>query len=111
MKNVFDAIVLGGGVHGAGTLHDLSSRGIRNICLIEKKHLASGTSSKSTKLIHGGIRYLERPGQMKMVYESLRERRLLLELAPDIVKPLEFLIPLPKRKFFESIKMKFVYHP
>ena len=94
------------GVHGAGTLHDLSSRGLKNICLIEKKYLASGTSSKSTKLIHGGIRYLQRPGQMKMVYESLRERRLLLELAPDLVKPLEFLIPLPKKDFLGSLKIK-----
>ena len=89
-------LVLGGGVHGVGVLHDLASRGWTDVHLVEKNSLASGTSSRSTKLIHGGLRYLRHAGQVHMVAESLRERRLLLSLAPDIVEPIELLVPIVK---------------
>ena len=68
-----DVVILGGGIHGVGVLHDLATRGINNICLLEKSSLGSGTSSRSTKLIHGGIRYLKRISQFRMVSESLRK--------------------------------------
>ncbi|MEZ4744112.1 MAG: glycerol-3-phosphate dehydrogenase/oxidase [Bdellovibrionota bacterium] len=97
------ALVLGGGIHGVGVLHDLSSRGWKDIHLIEKATLASGTSSKSTKLIHGGLRYLKRISQFGMVAESLHERKLLLDLAPDLVKPIEILIPILDGKGSSSL--------
>ena len=106
MPEAAKIIILGGGIHGAGVLHDLCSRGFSDVTLIEKNELGSGTSSKSTKLIHGGLRYLEHPSQIGMVYESLRERKLLLNLASDIVHPMEFLIPIEQGSNFESIKMK-----
>ena len=64
-----DVLILGGGVHGVGVLHDLVSRGLTNVCLVEKNRLGTGTSSKSTKLIHGGLRYLERPSQVLTLHE------------------------------------------
>lgn len=101
-----DVLVLGGGVHGVGVLHDLVSRGLKNVCLLEKNSLASGTSSKSTKLIHGGLRYLERISQMSMVFESLQERKFLLSVAPDIVHPIEILVPLLRSDFYNRAKIK-----
>jgi glycerol-3-phosphate dehydrogenase len=86
-------LILGGGIHGVGLLHDLVSRGFRDCHLLEKKTIGSGTSSRSTKLIHGGLRYLRRLHDFSLVYESLRERRQLLKLAPDLVHPLEILLP------------------
>lgn len=101
-----NVLILGGGIHGVGVLHDLASRGIKNLYLIEKNMLGSGTSSKSTKLIHGGLRYLQRLSQISMVYESLQERKFLLHLAPEIVKPIEILIPIMKNQSLNSIKIK-----
>ncbi len=107
IPNSVEVLILGGGVHGVGVLHDLVSRGLcDNVCLIEKNKLASGTSSKSTKLIHGGLRYLQRLSQMPMVFESLQERKFLLSVAPDLVKPIEILIPLLKGDFLNWIKIK-----
>lgn len=100
-------LILGGGIHGVGVLHDLVSRGWNDVHLIEKSTLASGTSSKSTKLIHGGLRYLQRFSQMGMVSDSLRERRFLLDVAHDIVKPIELVIPVEKSRFGYWLKMKF----
>ena len=88
------ALILGGGIHGVGVLHDLVSRGFKDVFLCEKNGLGSGTSSRSTKLIHGGLRYLKRISDFPLVSEALRERRLLLSLAPDIVHPLELYLPL-----------------
>lgn len=90
-------LVLGGGIHGVGILHDLASRGWRDIHLVEKSRCGSGTSSRSTKLIHGGLRYLRNIRDFWLVSESLRERKVLLRLAGDIVKPLELLLPALKR--------------
>ena len=89
-------LVLGGGIHGVGVLHDLASRGWRDIHLVEKGSLGAGTSSRSTKLIHGGLRYLKRITDFGLVTEGLRERQLLMELAPDLVRPVEMLFPILK---------------
>jgi glycerol-3-phosphate dehydrogenase len=87
----FDLLILGGGITGAGVALDAALRGFR-VALIDKGDFASGTSSVSSKLIHGGLRYLEHAG-FHLVYEALRERRLLLNNAPHLVHPLRFLIP------------------
>jgi len=89
-------LILGGGIHGAGTLHDLASRGWRDVHLIEKDRLGAGTSSKSTKLIHGGLRYLRRVADFGLVSEALKERQVLMHLAPDLVHPVELLFPILK---------------
>jgi glycerol-3-phosphate dehydrogenase len=92
----FDVLVIGGGVTGAGAALDAASRGLR-VALVEARDLASGTSSRSSKLIHGGLRYLEQ-FDFKLVYEALHERDLLVaKLAPHLVKPVAFLYPLYKK--------------
>ncbi len=87
-----DVLVIGGGITGAGVALDAASRGYR-VGLVEQADFAGGTSSRSTKLIHGGIRYLPQ-GHLTLVRDALRERRLLLELAPHLVHPLPFVVPL-----------------
>jgi glycerol-3-phosphate dehydrogenase len=86
-----DLLVVGGGVNGAGIARDAAGRGLR-VCLIEQRDLASATSSASTKLIHGGLRYLEY-GELGLVREALKERERLLAIAPHIVRPLRFVLP------------------
>jgi glycerol-3-phosphate dehydrogenase len=88
----YDVIIIGGGVHGAGVLQAAAAAGHRAL-LIEKHALASGTSSKSSKLIHGGLRYLE-SGQFSLVHESLRERAILLRIAAELVELKPFFIPV-----------------
>jgi glycerol-3-phosphate dehydrogenase len=88
----FDLLVIGGGITGAGVALDAASRGLKT-ALVEKDDWASGTSSKSSKLIHGGLRYLQQR-EYRLVYENLAERQRLLENAPHLVTPLPFLIPL-----------------
>ncbi len=88
---VYDLLVIGGGIQGVAVARDAALRGLR-VILAERGDFASGTSSRSSKLIHGGIRYLE-TGQFRLVREALRERALLLTLAPEYVRPLPFLIP------------------
>ncbi|MGH9119196.1 MAG: FAD-dependent oxidoreductase [Acidimicrobiales bacterium] len=88
----FDVLVIGGGVTGAGIALDAASRGLRT-ALVERDDFASGTSSKSSKLIHGGLRYLQ-TGEVRLVYQALAERTRLQHNAPHLVKPLPFLIPL-----------------
>jgi glycerol-3-phosphate dehydrogenase len=94
MRNeVFDLVVIGGGVTGAGVALDAVTRGL-SVALVEQRDWASGTSSRSSKLIHGGLRYLEQ-FDFGLVREALRERSLLLdELAPHLVRPVSFLYPL-----------------
>src|SRR4029077_3866415 len=87
----YDLLVIGGGIQGAAVARDAALRGL-SVMLLEKGDFASGTSSRSSKLIHGGIRYLE-TGQFRLVREALRERALLLALAPEFVRPLPFMIP------------------
>jgi glycerol-3-phosphate dehydrogenase len=88
----FDVLVIGGGITGAGVALDAASRGLKT-ALVERHDFASGTSSKSSKMIHGGLRYLQQR-DFRLVYEALHERQLLLENAPHLVTPLPFLIPL-----------------
>ncbi|MGW5052815.1 glycerol-3-phosphate dehydrogenase/oxidase [Actinokineospora sp. NPDC004072] len=92
----FDVVVVGGGVVGTGTALDAATRGLR-VALVEARDLASGTSSRSSKLFHGGLRYLEQL-EFGLVREALRERELMLtRLAPHLVKPVSFLYPLTNR--------------
>ena len=88
----YDVAIIGGGIHGVGVAQAAAAAGYRTI-LLEKTALASGTSSRSSKLIHGGLRYLE-SGQIKLVRESLFERNLLLKLAPELVHAIPFYIPV-----------------
>jgi glycerol-3-phosphate dehydrogenase len=90
-KQLFDLLVVGGGINGAGIARDAAGRGLR-VCLVEQADLASFTSSASTKLIHGGLRYLEY-GELRLVRESLRERERLLGIAPHLVHPIRFVLP------------------
>lgn len=90
-----DLLVIGGGITGAGIARDAALRGIR-VALVEARDFGSGTSSRSSRLIHGGLRYLEQ-GRLRLVLESLRERAILLRLAPHLVRPLPFVLP-----FFRS---------
>ncbi|HXT91998.1 MAG TPA: glycerol-3-phosphate dehydrogenase/oxidase [Trebonia sp.] len=91
-----DVLVIGGGITGAGAALDAASRGLR-VGLVESRDLAAGTSSRSSKLIHGGLRYLEQ-GDFKLVREALRERDLLVSrLAPHLVRPVPFLYPLYRK--------------
>ncbi|NMK62814.1 FAD-dependent oxidoreductase, partial [Staphylococcus capitis] len=92
----FDVIVIGGGVVGAGSALDAATRGLK-VALVEARDFASGTSSRSSKMFHGGLRYLEQL-EFGLVQEALRERELSLStLAPHLVKPLPFLFPLTSR--------------
>ena len=91
MKPDYDLCIIGGGINGAGIAREAAGRGL-SVLLVEAQDLAQGTSSASTKLIHGGLRYLEM-GEFKLVRESLKEREILLRNAPHIIKPMEFVLP------------------
>lgn len=88
----FDIAIIGGGITGAGTARDAASRGLK-VALIEAGDFAVGTSSRSSKLIHGGIRYLEQK-EFGLVFEALSERQHLFDMAPHLVHPLRFIVPL-----------------
>jgi glycerol-3-phosphate dehydrogenase len=88
----FDLLVVGGGINGAGIARDATLRGL-SVAVVEQGDFASGTSSRSSKLIHGGLRYLEQ-GNVKLVWESARERERLRRLAPHLVRPMRFVYPL-----------------
>lgn len=89
---VFDVLVIGGGITGCGVARDAAMRGLR-VALVEREDFASGTSGRSSRLIHGGIRYLEH-AQFHLVHEAIRERQTLLRIAPHLVKPLAFTWPI-----------------
>lgn len=88
----FDVLVIGGGITGAGVARDAAMRGLRT-ALVEQHDFGSGTSSRSSRLIHGGLRYLEH-GWLHLVFESSRERRTLIRIAPHLVRPLAFTWPV-----------------
>lgn len=90
-RQPWDAVIVGGGATGLGLAVDAAARGLR-VALIEARDFGSGTSSRSTKLIHGGVRYLAQ-GNVKLVREALAERAILLKIAPHVVHPLEFVVP------------------
>jgi glycerol-3-phosphate dehydrogenase len=90
-REPFDIVVIGGGITGAGVALDAASRGF-SVALVEKADFASGTSSRSSKLVHGGLRYLQN-FDLGLVREALLERRLMVSLAPHLVKPLKMVVP------------------
>ena len=91
MNNLYDVFVIGGGVNGCGVARDAAGRGY-SVYLAEKSDIASGTSSASSKLIHGGLRYLEN-FEFSLVRESLRERDILIKIAPHLIKEMRFILP------------------
>lgn len=91
----FDVAIIGGGINGAGIARDAAGRGLK-VLLVEQGDLASGTSSASSKLIHGGLRYLEH-GALRLVRAALGEREVLLRMAPHLIRPLRFVLPLDAR--------------
>ncbi len=95
-QTTFDLIVIGGGIIGTGIARDAALRGLETL-LVEKEDLAAGTTARSTRLIHGGLRYLRRL-ELKLVRQDLREREILLHIAPHLVHRLEFAIPLLRHK-------------
>ena len=102
-SETFDVLVVGGGVTGCGAALDAASRGL-SVALVEKRDFAAGTSSRSSKLIHGGLRYLEN-FDIELVREALHERRYLVErIAPHLVRPTPFLFPL-KHRFWDRFYM------
>ena len=102
-NDTFDVLVVGGGVTGAGVALDAAARGLR-VALVDQSDFAAGTSSKSSKLIHGGLRYLQQ-GDIALVYEALYERQRLLRNAPHLVKTLPFMIPVMTRDGVVSRKI------
>lgn len=96
MDQIFDIFIIGGGINGAGIARDASGRGLK-VFLAEKGKIGSATSSWSTKLIHGGLRYLENY-EFRLVRESLKERDVISHIAPNITKPLPFVIPHTKKQ-------------
>lgn len=90
--SAFDVVVVGGGIHGVGVLQAVAAAGWSAL-LVEERAIASGTSSKSSKLVHGGLRYLE-SGQLALVRESLAEREVLCRVAPELVKLVPFFVPI-----------------
>jgi glycerol-3-phosphate dehydrogenase len=106
-EEIFDILIIGGGITGAGLALDAALRGLR-VALVEKRDFASGTSSRSTKLIHGGLRYLEH-FDFALVREGLRERAILTKTAPRLAEPFPFVIPIYKnsrRNYDRPLKMR-----
>ncbi len=91
-REQFDLVIVGGGVIGAGAARDAALRGLR-VAVIEAEDIAAGTSSRSSKLIHGGLRYLEQ-GDLSLVFESVSERGVMMKIAPHLVRPMGFLFPV-----------------
>ena len=96
-----DVLVIGGGITGAGVALEATRRGYE-VGLVEARDFASGTSSRSSKLVHGGIRYLGQ-GEVGLVHEALQERRRLREMFPGLVRPLQFLMPIPRNRAQEAM--------
>ena len=94
-KHIYDIFIIGGGINGAGIARDAAGRGLK-VFLAEKNKVGSATSSWSSKLIHGGLRYLENY-EFKLVRESLKEREVITKIAPKITKPIPFIIPHTKK--------------
>jgi glycerol-3-phosphate dehydrogenase len=106
-STVWDCLVIGGGATGLGTAVEAASRGLRTL-LVEKTDFAKGTSSRATKLAHGGVRYLEQ-GNISLVREALHERGLMLKNAPHLAHPLKFVIPA--YRLWEKFKRRVESYP
>ncbi len=107
----YDVLVIGGGINGAGIARDAALRGLR-VALVEMRDLAFGTSSRSSKLVHGGLRYLEQ-FELGLVFESVNERGLLMQFAPHLVRPLGFVFPVYRSGRVPLWKMRagvWLYH-
>ncbi|HET6309009.1 MAG TPA: FAD-dependent oxidoreductase, partial [Rhodopila sp.] len=89
--SLFDIAIIGGGINGCGIARDAAGRGL-SVLLVEQADLANATSSASTKLIHGGLRYLEHYA-FRLVHEALSEREVLLRAAPHLIRPMRFILP------------------
>ena len=100
----YDLAIIGGGINGAATAREAALRGLK-VALVEARDFSSGTSSRSSKLIHGGLRYLEQFG-FKLVHESRRERRTLLALAPHLACPLPFVLPIYRGDPYYPLKIR-----
>jgi glycerol-3-phosphate dehydrogenase len=100
-RDAFDLLVIGGGITGAGIARDASLRGLR-VALVERRDFAAGTSSRSSKLIHGGLRYLPQ-GDVGLVMEAANERRVLRRLAPHLARPIQLLYPVHSRSGYATI--------
>ncbi len=103
-ERTYDLLIIGGGINGAGIAYAAARRGLATV-LLERHDFGSGTTSRSTKLIHGGLRYLEQ-GEFGLVFESLREREALLRLAPHLVRPLPFLILIPRQAGYHPFRIR-----
>jgi len=101
----YDVIVIGGGIIGAGIAHDATLRGLRTL-LLDKEDFACGTTSRSSRLIHGGLRYLKQL-DLGLVHQDLREREILLSIAPHLVSPLAFVIPVSSTKPLQRAVLPF----
>src|SRR3954467_13519171 len=99
----FDVLIIGGGINGCGVARDAAMRGL-SVALLERDDFGSGTSGRSSRLVHGGIRYLEQ-GQLHLVHESIRERQTLLRIAPHLVKPLAFTWPIYRGARVGKVKL------
>jgi glycerol-3-phosphate dehydrogenase len=100
----FDVLVIGGGITGAGVARDAAMRGL-SVALVDSSDFASGTSSRSSRLVHGGVRYLEH-GQLGLVFEACRERRILATIAPHLVRPLQFMWPVYEKARIRLWKLR-----
>jgi glycerol-3-phosphate dehydrogenase len=100
----FDLVIIGGGINGAATAREAALRGLK-VALVEARDFSRGTSSRSSKLIHGGLRYLEQ-FDFRLVHESRRERRLLRRLAPHLARPLPFLLPIYRGDPYNPLKIR-----
>src|SRR5690606_2551886 len=95
LERPLDVLVIGGGIVGAGVARDAAMRGLRT-GLVEQRDFASGTSSRSSRLLHGGMRYLAQ-GRVGLVWEASREKTVLRRIAPHLAQPLEFIFPTRRR--------------
>src|SRR5919202_6084794 len=91
-RSQFDAIIIGAGINGAGIARDAAMRGL-SVLLLDKGDISNGTTQWATRLIHGGLRYLEYY-EVSLVRECLKDREILLQIAPHLVRPLGFLVPI-----------------
>jgi glycerol-3-phosphate dehydrogenase len=103
-ERTYDLAIIGGGINGAATARDAALRGLK-VALVDARDFSSGTSSRSSKLIHGGLRYLEQ-FSFKLVHESRTERRTLLDLAPHLVRPLPFFLPIYRADPYYPLKIR-----
>jgi glycerol-3-phosphate dehydrogenase len=102
-RETFDLLIIGGGINGCGIARDAAMRGL-SVALVEKHDFGSGTSGRSSRMIHGGLRYLEQ-GFLRLVFEASRERRILLRIAPHLVQPIVFLWPVYARARISRTKL------